>query len=262
MIALWSKLFIQKCFSKNGIAKSYPKKNLSKESWEMTSGTTKWEKLGQVEYVGQVGQGERGLQILVWQVGQGEVSSDLRGTSGTRTRGLSTWTIPLVPNGTTRPCNVIQGAFWSQVCCESHLWLVTKNFYFNFFDLFFERRRWDTMCCLVAKCADTWCATFFWCMRLAGPLVTKQLPTLPRRHRCSAAIVLAAVCVDTTTLSTILQSYLTIWTQARDATSAFEGPSCRIVLPFSGTYDADLLFRCRPVVDFIVQSLIHRQPAR
>ena len=105
MIALWSKLFIQKCFSKNGIAKSYPKKNLSKESWEMTSGTTKWEKLGQVEYVGQVGQGERGLQILVWQVGQGEVSSDLRGTSGTRTRGLSTWTIPLVPNGATRPWN-------------------------------------------------------------------------------------------------------------------------------------------------------------
>ena len=49
-----------------------PKKNLRKESWERTSGTTKWEKF-KLEYVGQVGQGERGLQILLRQVGQGEV---------------------------------------------------------------------------------------------------------------------------------------------------------------------------------------------
>jgi len=33
-------------------------------------------------------------------------SSDLLGTSGTRTRGRSTWTIPLVPNGTTRPWKI------------------------------------------------------------------------------------------------------------------------------------------------------------
>ena len=45
------------------------KKILKKESWEKTSGTTKWDKL---EYVGQVGQGEGGLQIFVGQVGQGQ----------------------------------------------------------------------------------------------------------------------------------------------------------------------------------------------
>jgi len=49
-----------------------PKKNLRKESWQGTSGTTKWDKLGQVGVVGQVGQGEGGLQILVGQVEQGE----------------------------------------------------------------------------------------------------------------------------------------------------------------------------------------------
>jgi len=49
-----------------------PKKNLRKESWQRTSSTTKWDKLGQVGVVGQVGQGEGGLQILVGQVEQEE----------------------------------------------------------------------------------------------------------------------------------------------------------------------------------------------
>jgi len=49
-----------------------PKKNLRKESWQRTSGTTKCDKLTQVRVVGQVGQGEWGLQILVGQVEQGE----------------------------------------------------------------------------------------------------------------------------------------------------------------------------------------------
>jgi len=48
---------------------------------------TSWDRL---EYVGQVGQGEGGLQILVGQVEQGEGGlPPYRGTSGTRTRGLS-----------------------------------------------------------------------------------------------------------------------------------------------------------------------------
>ena len=92
MIVLWHKLFIHKCFSKNGMAMRNLKKNLRKQNWERTSGTTKWDKLGQVGVRGTSGTRRRG-------------SSDLRGASGTRTRGLSTWTIPFVPNGTTRPWN-------------------------------------------------------------------------------------------------------------------------------------------------------------
>ena len=48
-----------------------PKKNLRKESWQRTSGTTKWHKLSQ-DGVQQVVQGEAGLQIYVEQVEQGE----------------------------------------------------------------------------------------------------------------------------------------------------------------------------------------------
>ena len=43
-----------------------------KESWQRTSGTTKWDKLGQLGVVGQVGQSEGGLQILEGQVEQEE----------------------------------------------------------------------------------------------------------------------------------------------------------------------------------------------
>ena len=44
------------CFSKNGMTLKNSKNNLRKESWQRTSGTTKWDKLGQVGVVGQVGQ--------------------------------------------------------------------------------------------------------------------------------------------------------------------------------------------------------------
>jgi len=60
------------CLSKNGMALRNEKKNLRKESWQRTSGTTKWDKLGQVGVVGQVAQGAGGIQILVGQVEQGE----------------------------------------------------------------------------------------------------------------------------------------------------------------------------------------------
>jgi len=104
MIVLWNKLFIQTCFSKNGMAMRNPKKNLRKESWVRTSGTTKWDKLGQVGVRGTNGTRRRGSLDLSGTSGtRRRGSSDLRGTSGTRTRGLSTWTIPLVKNGTTRP---------------------------------------------------------------------------------------------------------------------------------------------------------------
>jgi len=46
-------------------------------------------------------------------------SWDLGGTSRTRTRGLPTWTIPLVPNGTTRPCTFVLR--WGWVFFKSRL---------------------------------------------------------------------------------------------------------------------------------------------
>jgi len=49
-----------------------PKKILRKESWQRTRSTTRWDKLGQVGVVVQLGQGEGGLQIFLGQVGQGQ----------------------------------------------------------------------------------------------------------------------------------------------------------------------------------------------
>jgi len=72
MLVLWSQLSIQKCFSKIGVVMRNPKKKIRKESWERTSGTTKWDKLGQVGVRGTSGTRRRGLQILVGQVGQGK----------------------------------------------------------------------------------------------------------------------------------------------------------------------------------------------
>jgi len=86
------KKIIQKSSSKNGMVIRNPKKNLRKQSWERTSGTTKWDKLGQV--CGTSGTREVGLQIFSgtrWTRRRGH----FRGTSGTRTRG---------PNGA--PCTL------------------------------------------------------------------------------------------------------------------------------------------------------------
>ena len=83
--------FIHKCFSKYGKVMKNPKKNLRKESWERTSGTTKWDKLGQVEVRGTSVTRRRGSSDLSGTSGTRRRGySDLRGTSGTRTRGLST----------------------------------------------------------------------------------------------------------------------------------------------------------------------------
>jgi len=109
MIVLWRKLFIQKCFSKYRMVMRNTKKNLRKESWERTSGTTKWDKLGQVRVRGKSGTRRMGSSDLSGTSGtRRRGSSDLRGTSRTRTRGLSTCPIPLVPNRTTRSWNFAQ----------------------------------------------------------------------------------------------------------------------------------------------------------
>ena len=70
------KIFSQKCFSKNWLTLRKPKKNLRKEGWQRTSGTTKWHKFTQVGVRGTSGTRRSG-------------SSDLCGTSGTRRRGSS-----------------------------------------------------------------------------------------------------------------------------------------------------------------------------
>ena len=103
MIVLWRKLFIQKSFLKNGMTLRNPKKNLRKESWQRTSGTTKWDKLGQVESWDKWDK-EKGVFRSEWDKWNKE-KGVFRSSwdKWDRDKGLSTWTIPLVPNGTTRP---------------------------------------------------------------------------------------------------------------------------------------------------------------
>jgi len=80
----WKQTVHSKVFSKNRMVMRNPKKNLRKESWEKTSRTTKWDKLGQVGARGTNGTRRRGssdlswtsgpkcLQIFVGRVGQGQ----------------------------------------------------------------------------------------------------------------------------------------------------------------------------------------------
>jgi len=63
--------FSQKCFSKNGMTMRNPKTNQRKESWGMTSGTTKWDRLGQVVIHGTSGTGTGGSPYWVGQDGTG-----------------------------------------------------------------------------------------------------------------------------------------------------------------------------------------------
>jgi len=73
-------------------------KKIWEKSWKRTSGTTKWDKWGQVGVRGTSGTRRRGSSDLSGTSGtRRRGSSDLRGTSGTREKGLSTWTSPLVP---------------------------------------------------------------------------------------------------------------------------------------------------------------------
>ena len=129
MTVLWSKLFIQKFFSKNGMAMRNPQKISEKRVGKGQVGD-KW---GQVGVLGTSGTRRRG-------------SSDLRGTRGTRTRGLSTWTIPLVLNGTTRPwkiTNVFYYTDWSNIdefCCQKR-----------------PRELWLNMRILAEILLETWC---------------------------------------------------------------------------------------------------------
>jgi len=84
------KTFYSKAFFEKWNDNEKPKKNLRKESWERTSGTTKWGKLGQVGLCRTRGTRRRGSSDLSGTSGtRRRGSSDLRGTSGTRTRGLS-----------------------------------------------------------------------------------------------------------------------------------------------------------------------------
>jgi len=97
-----------------------PKKNLRKESWQRTIGTTKWDKLGQVGVVGQVGQGERGLQILVGQVEQGEGGLQIF-------VGAVWWHDPWQMRSHRVTHGVFASACWEANACdrEKSIWSVT-----------------------------------------------------------------------------------------------------------------------------------------
>jgi len=106
--SILKKNFTQKSFSKNGMTLRSPQKNLRKESWRRTRGTTKWHKLAQVGVRGTSGtRRSRSSDLRGTSGTRRRGSSDRRGTSRTRTRGLSSWTSPLVPKWVYKAAEIL-----------------------------------------------------------------------------------------------------------------------------------------------------------